>query len=288
MNLKTQRTDNTLLTSANWGRNSVLPSIAAGTTPSNPTEFYNDLKFLDWKLNSIRKNLTSYDFLRIMGTVTDPDTFNAMKTKLINNSALIINTSLLTDYKRGDIVYKDNFGEVNKINAPNVGLYYPSHIYYDPQDDNNVVTIKYTYSGNEVARGTTDEVDVQVENAVDLQGPNHDQAPEEIIFKNILTTEVTQSAYGMLYEFEQIESGIDENNDTYYWITFDAARTTKDNHVIRPDVRFYTSSMEEIILDDGCKILPQTIDDTVEEFTVELHFGGDEPDPQILAYILVK
>lgn len=259
MNLKNQRMNNTLFTSANWGKNSVLPSswnkqsklpsIERGQTNTNPADFYNDIQFLDWKLNSVRKNITNYDIYKIMGTVVDPNTFNSMKTQLINNSALVINTSLLTGYHKGDIVYKDNFGEIQRIEAPMVGLYYPSYLNYNPTVTGNVVTLTYAFNPNEPALDEAAVVDVSQDGEVPLNPQG--QAPGRITFTGINLEASDKSAYGYLYEVSSLEK-----DGAIYKLEIPAAKTTGANESMRPDIRCYSDNLEEVSVDDLFKITP--------------------------------
>lgn len=113
------------------------------------TESYaSALDKLQDQINSISKNITYLDVYNIIDTVESKDELNVKVAGLINNSSLVINCPTFQEgdeeYATGDIVLKNNNGEVIHIEAQPGGVYYPEDI----SNSGSNIIIQYKYATN--------------------------------------------------------------------------------------------------------------------------------------------
>lgn len=110
--------------------------------------FSDKLSDLNDKIDSVKKQITYLDVYNISDAVTDKNTFNAKVNALMNNSSLVINTTPFFVnnklYKTGDIILKNNYGDIVHIKSQSGGIFYPSSITKD--NDSNNYAIKYEFS----------------------------------------------------------------------------------------------------------------------------------------------
>lgn len=108
----------------------ILPSLNKKDSSSyTAADFQDDMDFLDQKLNTAQRNINYWDIYKISASVTNADLFSTTWNSLTPNSAMIINTSMIsvgdTTYNRGDVVLKDNDGNPILVKAENGGIFYP-------------------------------------------------------------------------------------------------------------------------------------------------------------------
>ena len=110
------------------------------------TSYEAQLQALQDQIDSISKNITYLDVYNIIDTVEAKDELNVKVAGLISNSSLVINCPTFQEgdeeYVTGDIVLKNNNGEVIHIEAQPGGAYYPKNI----SNSGNNVTIQYNYA----------------------------------------------------------------------------------------------------------------------------------------------
>ena len=116
-------------------------------------------------LNSIENTLSKlslkfrvYDIYNIQATVSNQDECDNKLNSLTNNTAAVINSDrqLITYIRgqqvlltRGDVVYKDNAGELQHIKSNSGGWYKPNHELKTDEDGNQFVEFVYTNSAME-------------------------------------------------------------------------------------------------------------------------------------------
>lgn len=136
------------------------------TKNSSAEQILEGLNSIENTLSKLSLTFRVYDFYNIQQTISQQDECNAKINALINNSAAIINSnnSISTDLDgqpvvltRGDVVYKDNAGDLQLIKGSSGGWYKPVD-----GSDKGKITFKYT-------RTDTDDVVINT-NSVETTG----------------------------------------------------------------------------------------------------------------------
>lgn len=103
---------------------------------------------LNNKLESIKKNVSYFDFYNITSAVTNIDTFSAQLNNLPVNESLVINTPPFhynhENYSTGDVIIKNHLGEVFHIKSQTGGVFYPQKI----EGSNGSYVIHFGFSGS--------------------------------------------------------------------------------------------------------------------------------------------
>lgn len=106
------------------------------------------LRILNDKLESLKKQVSYFDFYNITTAVVNADHFAAQLNSLPLNQSLVINTPPFNyngeTYATGDVVIKNYLGESYHIKAQTGGVYYPQKI----EGSNGVYSIHFGYKGS--------------------------------------------------------------------------------------------------------------------------------------------
>lgn len=117
-------------------------------------DYGSQLAALQEQIDNISKNITYLDVYNIIDTVEAKDELNVKVAGLVNNSSLVINCPTFQEgdeeYATGDIVLKNNNGEIIHIEAQPGGVYYPENI----SNSGNNITIQYKYAINTPEAGS--------------------------------------------------------------------------------------------------------------------------------------
>lgn len=193
--------------------------------------FQNQINILNNKVDSVAKNLTYFDFYNITSVVTEKQNFSTQVTNLMPNSSLVINCEpfFINDehYNTGDIVFKTSNSTIAHIKAQTGGIYYPTKISKNSND--NSFSLTYKYSSSRPNTNTSDAVDI-----------NNDNRPANMastITFTGLKTETESSIYGLWGPYVSLQS-------------FNAF--IKDGTLIQPYIKFYFydgKSQEEVSVD---------------------------------------
>lgn len=196
-------------------------------------DFSTKLSELNNKIDSVKKQITYLDVYNISDTVTDKNTFNAKVNALMNNSSLVINTTPFFVnnklYKTGDIILKNNYGDIIHIKSQSGGIFYPSSV---TKDDSNNYAIQYEFSESSPSEETCT---VAVNTPATLA--------KQITFTNLTSIDNNSNyVYGV---WQKVSSNI-----------FNIDIFKKDSTSIQPYIKFFISSdtengnlAEEILLD---------------------------------------
>ena len=195
-------------------------------------DFSTKLSELNDKIDSVKKQITYLDVYNISDTVTDKNTFNAKVNALMNNSSLVINTTPFFVnnklYKTGDIILKNNYGDIVHIKSQSGGIFYPASV----TKDGNNYAIKYEFSESSPSEETcTAEVNTTATLA------------KQITFTNLTSIDNNKNyVYGV---WQKVSSKI---------FNIDVFKTGSTS--IQPYIKFFISSdtengslAEEIVLD---------------------------------------
>lgn len=109
---------------------SFLPSASISTDLYNWQNFRADLEFLNNKLSTLRKTITSWDTYHIAEVATNRNTLINKLATLAPNTGLLVNITPSVEingvtYGQGDVVYCDFNGEKHHIKGASGGYYYP-------------------------------------------------------------------------------------------------------------------------------------------------------------------
>lgn len=199
---------------------------------ANEATFSDKLSNLNDKIDSVKKQITYLDVYNITDTVTDKNTFNAKVNALMNNSSLVINTTPFFVnnilYKTGDIILKNNYGDIVHIKSQSGGIFYPSSVI----KEGNNYTIQYEFSESSPSEETCT---VEVNTPATLA--------KQITFTNLTSIDNNKNyVYG---DWQRVSSNI-----------FNIDIFKKDSTSIQPYIKFFISSdtengslAEEIVLD---------------------------------------
>lgn len=127
---------------------SFLPSSGISTDLYNWQNFRADLEYLNNKLSTLRKTITSWDTYHIAEVATNRNTLINKLATLAPNTGLLVNISPAveingTNYGRGDVVYCDFNGEKHHIKGASGGYYYPQD--FAPVGEGATNTFKMVY-----------------------------------------------------------------------------------------------------------------------------------------------
>lgn len=163
------------------------------------------LKKLEERIEEISKNITYLDVYNIIDTVESKDELNIKTAGLVNNSSLVINCPNFQEgsesYTTGDIVLKDNTGNLIHIEAQPGGVYYPIGITTDDINSNNY-TITYKYDTSTPTTGSTYPKDDQ-----ETSPPT---GPRETMSFSVNVTSGDEFIYGIWEKYES-----DDENSPY-------------------------------------------------------------------------
>lgn len=117
----------------------------------NATDYKEVLKYLNDKIDTVKKKVSYFDFYNITSAVTDTENFAAQINSLPLNEALVVNTSPFyysgENYSTGDIIIKNNTGGVYHIKAHTGGVYFPEKIEKLKNDPSNYA-LTYTFASS--------------------------------------------------------------------------------------------------------------------------------------------
>lgn len=128
--------------------------------PANWEGLKTALYYLNARIEACRKTLSAWDAYQIRGSINDGSAINSQLAQLPANSSLIANLDSPTTWTwnnqdiilyKGDILFKDNTGEVHYIKSLSMGYYAPVQI---TQTTGNNFTIKYRYASDTPAQGS--------------------------------------------------------------------------------------------------------------------------------------
>lgn len=211
-----------------------------------------NLDFLDKKLELAQKQLTMFDFYRIVDSVENSNDFQSKVDQLTPNSGLVVSEPFSTSagsFGRGDIIYKYENGTTITIKAERAGIYYPSAIKFD--SDNNIYNIIYQYSDSEPTK---------------LASKEEGDFAKQMSFK-INSPEQAASVYGLSF-IRSEATGLSVN--------FKAV--TVDMTIIYPIIKSFDINNEEVYWDYKLNL---TTTDEGTNYTIE-------NIPTIVQYIIVK
>ena len=199
----------------------------------NAVWFASDMDFLNRKLDKSYRQMNIWDFYRIVDTVNEVDEFASKQNSLIELTGLIINCGNFIynneAYATGDVVYRTSDGSYKHIPAERGGMFYPSKLWKDPNNNNFTFTysfIKNAPSGNEVSISPTVS---QSGSTWDASGAQNNK----IINFERITPSNTTSLYSV----------IETVNSATRSFTFDAKFV--DNVVIPPVIKVYVEDNNE-------------------------------------------
>lgn len=114
----------------------------------NAADYGRVLSDLNNKLDSIKKEVSYFDFYHISDAVTDASLFASQLNNLPLNQALVINTPPFyyneDNYETGDIIVKNYLGETYHIKAQTGGVFYPQKI----EGNSGSYLIHFGFSGS--------------------------------------------------------------------------------------------------------------------------------------------
>lgn len=212
---------------------SFLPSANISTDLYNWHNFRADLEFLNKKLSTLRKTITSWDTYHIAEVATNRNTLVNKLATLAPNTGLLINITPSIEisgvnYGQGDVVYCDFNGEKHHIKGASGGYYYPQD-FTTVDGANNTFKMVYRFAST-LPTGGSEEM-----------GAN--ATPHEIMEKQIKMSSGHSVYFGQYNLAKHGESGnaitknfiIDEDNN---------------NVLIYPIIRIYIAAdggLEEVL-----------------------------------------
>lgn len=125
----------------------------ANTKLDSIDKFQANLSWFDAYLKKSMRDLEYWDAYHFTASVDRAEDFAAKYAGLANNEALIINTAF-DNYKVGDVVLKDHYGEQHHIPSKQAGAFKPS-IY-----DSATKILKYSYV--DVVKDTDKDVSLEI------------------------------------------------------------------------------------------------------------------------------
>ena len=196
-----------------WIRYSQMPYKDA----KQVTQIQENLAFLDKKLELAQRKLSMFDFYKITTYVKDSNDYKTAIDKLEPNTSFVCTENFVANNKnfgRGDIVYKYENGSIEHIRAERAGIYAPTELIKD--NNNNNYTITYKYFNYEPVKETSTAKEGKAEFAKEMKFP--------------ITTTVSKQIYS-------IQQTLDTSSRS---ITFDKVTN------VTPFVRFYNEAGEEV------------------------------------------
>lgn len=137
---------------------SFLPSASIRTDLYNWQNFRADLEFLNTKLSTLRKTITSWDTYHISEVATNRNTLINKLATLTPNTGLLVNITPSVEingvtYGQGDVVYCDFNGEKHHINGASGGYYYPQD-FASVEGATNTFKMVYRFASTLPSSGT--------------------------------------------------------------------------------------------------------------------------------------
>ena len=207
---------------------------------ANSDKYKEILTYLNDKIDSVKKQVSYFDFYNITNAVIDTNHFAAQINSLPFNEALVVNTPPFyyngENYATGDIIIKNNTGGIHHIKAQTGGVYYPSKIKLDNTGD---YSFEYSYAGS---MPTVPNSNVPLSEQSDGSWVGESSFAEKITFSGLKASDAADSnVYG---EYSSLGVG-----GTYSFpIQYD-----KDNHDILPYIQFFfcyeNIPQEQILID---------------------------------------
>ena len=115
----------------------------------NREDYKQILSDLNNKIDSVKKQVSYFDFYNITNAITDTNNFASQINALPFNEALVINTPPFyyngENYATGDVIIKNNTGNIHHIKAQTGGVYYPKKITKDSAGD---YSFEYVYASS--------------------------------------------------------------------------------------------------------------------------------------------
>ena len=188
---------------------------------------------LNNKLESLKKEVSYFDFYNITTAVTNSDEFSAQLNSLPLNQSLVINTSPFyysgESYSLGDIVLKNHLGETYHISAQTGGVFYPQKI----EGEDGVYTIHFGFSGSSPTTSTSSNIKTSADGTVTYE----DSAP---FSKNMTYGGFTSTTASNIYGYWGVLTHDDEN-DVYKYSFSEATTSDSSNNtiVIHPSIQFF-------------------------------------------------
>ena len=218
----------------------------------------NALSIVNKNLEKTQRNLTYFDVYKFYSAITSESEFVSKINELPPNMATIINTTYFTydnqAYKQGDVVVRNNNGELIHIESISGGYYYPSSLEKIDNDSGKTYTLHYSYSVTPPTEGETKIEEGKASKTIKIEG---------------LEEEKDANIYGFV--FNKPESITEEHKWTFY---FEAVYA--DGELIRPMIKMYSEKGEEVYAD----------------FTIILSNADNKYTvsgvPEIVAYAVIK
>lgn len=136
---------------------------------SSTEEILSGLNSIENTLSKLSLKFRVYDIYNIQATVSNQDECDNKLNSLTNNTAAVINSDrqLITYIRgeqvlltRGDVVYKDNAGELQHIKSNSGGWYKPNSELKTDENGNQFVEFVYTNSAIEDVSFNYDPIEV--------------------------------------------------------------------------------------------------------------------------------
>lgn len=119
----------------------------------NGSELAENLRFLERKTQLAAREIGYLDVYRFSCTVDMSQEFGYKFSQLANNTSLVINCEPFDfkgdTFRRGDVVIKNDEGQMLHIQATSKGIFYPYKISYQMEDGkatSNLATIEYRFA----------------------------------------------------------------------------------------------------------------------------------------------
>lgn len=191
----------------------------------------NALSIVNKNLEKTQRNLTYFDVYKFYSAITSESEFVSKINELPPNMATIINTTYFTydnqAYKQGDVVVRNNNGDLIHIESISGGYYYPSFLEKNDNDGDKTYTLYYSYSVTPPTEGETKIGAGKASETIKIEG---------------LKEEKDANIYGFV--FNKLES-ITEHEWTF---SFEAAHSA-NGELIRPMIKMYSKKGEEVYAD---------------------------------------
>lgn len=187
------------------------------------------LSIVNENLEKTQRNLTYFDVYKFYSTITSESEFVSKINELPPNMATIINTTYFTydkqSYKQGDVVVRDNNGELIHVESISGGYYYPSAL--EKSNSDQTYTLHYSYSVTPATEGETTIGKGEASKTIKIEG---------------LETEGSSNIYGFIFNKSEVSA---EHKWTF---SFEAAHST-GGELIRPMIKMYSKGGEEVYVD---------------------------------------
>lgn len=192
----------------------------------------NALSIVNKNLEKTQRNLTYFDVYKFYSAITSESEFVSKINELPPNMATIINTTYFTydnqAYKQGDVVVRNNNGDLIHIESISGGYYYPSFLGKNDNDGDKTYTLHYSYSVTPPTEGETKIGAGKASKTIKIEG---------------LEEEKDANIYGFVFKPESI-------TEEHKWtpFSFDAAHSA-NGELIRPMIKMYSEKGEEVYVD---------------------------------------